>query len=227
MARGKMPGTTPLQRTMNRLRQRGYVVAKVEQWIPRWSSSTCHVCNQTLPPASGPPGVRRDLFGIGDALAISGAETILVQACPMTQMGNHLAKMKTTLIKDPSCLECKKVEKDRDCFGHNAAGLWLAGEIQISEEFMLAACAILDGWTQGDRTLIVQEDKLSRLALAKDTLNASGPRRLELWGWRKLQPRGAKRPKWTESIRNITTDDLDATKGTVPIETIGGKESLF
>jgi hypothetical protein len=68
---------TPTQRTMDELRKRGYMVGRVEQWIPA---------------AHG--GFRKDLFGIIDLLAISGELTLGIQVCG-TAWSAHVDKLKT------------------------------------------------------------------------------------------------------------------------------------
>ncbi len=68
---------TPTQRTMDELRKRGYMVGRVEQWIPA---------------ARG--GFRKDLFGIIDMLAINENITLGVQVCG-TAWSEHVRKITT------------------------------------------------------------------------------------------------------------------------------------
>ena len=68
---------TPTQRTMSVLRERGFTVGRVEQWIPA---------------ARG--GFRKDLFGIIDLLAINENITLGVQVCG-TAWSEHVDKLKT------------------------------------------------------------------------------------------------------------------------------------
>ena len=60
-----MAGLTPTQRTLRALRARGLVCAIVEKW------------NQY----AGPHGIRQDLFGIIDVLALGPDGVIGVQSC--------------------------------------------------------------------------------------------------------------------------------------------------
>ena len=62
---------------MDELRKRGYMVGRVEQWIPA---------------AHG--GFRKDLFGIIDLLAISGDLTLGIQVCG-TAWSAHVRKITT------------------------------------------------------------------------------------------------------------------------------------
>ena len=68
---------TPTQRTMATLRDRGFTVGRVEQWI--------HA-------ARG--GFRKDLFGIIDMLAINENITLGVQVCG-TAWSEHVKKITT------------------------------------------------------------------------------------------------------------------------------------
>ena len=66
---------TPTQRTMATLRDRGFTVGRVEQWIPAPHG-----------------GFRKDLFGIIDLLAISADITLGVQVCG-TAWSHHVQKL--------------------------------------------------------------------------------------------------------------------------------------
>ena len=73
-----MPKLSPTQRTLALLRERGYLVAVVEKFNP-------HV---------GPFGIKQDLFGFGDVLALRKGEILLVQ----TTSGDNLSKRVTKII---------------------------------------------------------------------------------------------------------------------------------
>jgi hypothetical protein len=68
---------TPTARTMQYLRRWGYLVDVVERWIPR-------------------ANVRRDLFGIGDLLAVTMDEPpLLVQCTSLANVSARVAKAQT------------------------------------------------------------------------------------------------------------------------------------
>jgi hypothetical protein len=67
-----MSGKSPTQRSLEKLRQDGYVCQIVEKWNPH-------------------ARIRQDLFGIGDILAIRDTETLLVQT---TSRGNVNARIR-------------------------------------------------------------------------------------------------------------------------------------
>jgi hypothetical protein len=69
---------TPTQRSIALLKARGYTTAIVEKFNP-------HV---------GPFGIRQDLFGFGDLLAIRKGEVLLVQ----TTSGSHLSNRITKIV---------------------------------------------------------------------------------------------------------------------------------
>jgi hypothetical protein len=70
--------TSPTQRSLALLRERGYLTAVVEKFNP-------HV---------GLHGIRQDLFGFGDLLAIRKGEVVLVQ----TTSGGNLAQRVTKIV---------------------------------------------------------------------------------------------------------------------------------
>ena len=71
---------SPTQRSLVRLRKLGFLAAVVEKWNP-------HV---------GPHGIRQDLFGIGDVLAVHARDRIflLVQATTAGNISSRLRKAK-------------------------------------------------------------------------------------------------------------------------------------
>lgn len=71
---------------MEYLRKRGYLVGKTEHWQKIWN-----------PRPGGPPGVRVDLFGILDAIAIgpedaAAMHTVGLQATSGANTGSHIQK---------------------------------------------------------------------------------------------------------------------------------------
>jgi hypothetical protein len=67
-----MSGKSPTSRSLEKLRQDGYLCQIVEKWNPH-------------------ARIRQDLFGIGDILAIRDTETLLVQT---TSRGNVAARVR-------------------------------------------------------------------------------------------------------------------------------------
>ena len=149
--KGRITQGTYAAKTMERLRKDGWLNAKVERWVqfgrddPRTSGGE----NAKARTFKGPPGIRVDLFGIGDVLAIKDAATLLVQCCSMDRMADHLAMLYSKLIEDPRCEGCRVPKKDRTCKGHLASMLWLAGGTRTLE---------LWGW----RTLLVKPGGVAR-----------------------------------------------------------------
>ena len=74
-----MAKTSPTQRSIALLKERGYLTAIVEKFNP-------HV---------GPFGIRQDLFGFGDLLALRKGEILLVQ----TTSGDHMAERVTKIVE--------------------------------------------------------------------------------------------------------------------------------
>jgi len=70
--------TTPTQLSLAHLRQGGWTVDICERWVP-----------------NGAPGggVRRDLFGLVDLVALRGSETMGVQTTSASNVAAHLRKM--------------------------------------------------------------------------------------------------------------------------------------
>ena len=70
---------TPTARTLQQLRRDGYTAGVVEQWIPRVN-------------------IRRDLFGVGDVLAVrSGEGPLLIQCTSGAHHANRIAKAKSEI----------------------------------------------------------------------------------------------------------------------------------
>lgn len=73
-----MSGLSPTQRTLQALRRRGLPAAVVEKW------------NQY----AGPHGIRQDLFGIIDVIALDHTRGVIgVQACAGSGYQAHLRKL--------------------------------------------------------------------------------------------------------------------------------------
>lgn len=69
-----MSKTSPTQRSLQRLRDQGYRVAIVEKWNPH-------------------AGIRQDLFGCIDLLAIGNGETVAVQTTSASNMAARVTKL--------------------------------------------------------------------------------------------------------------------------------------
>jgi hypothetical protein len=70
---------TPTGRTLQELRRDGYTPAVVEAWIPRLN-------------------IRRDLFGVGDVLAVrSGESPLLIQCTSGDHHANRVTKAKAEI----------------------------------------------------------------------------------------------------------------------------------
>jgi hypothetical protein len=72
---------SPTQRSIALLKTRGYTTAIVEKFNPH----------------AGPFGIRQDLFGFGDLLALRKGEILLVQ----TTSGSNLSKRVTKIADSP------------------------------------------------------------------------------------------------------------------------------
>lgn len=122
----KKPSTTPTQRTLRLMRQKGYRSAVVEKWIdfhgegktlrraadifgvPRISKQLRHSAARREKSERGPPGVRKDLYGIGDVIGIRWERTLLVQCCAMSAFSAHVTTILTApLPVESGCDLCK------------------------------------------------------------------------------------------------------------------------
>lgn len=147
--KGRITQGTYAAKTMERLRKEGWLNAKVERWVQFGPDDSRRASTNPKARTKGPPGIRVDLFGIGDVLAIKDEGTLLVQCCSMDRMADHLAMLYSKLIEDPRCEGCRVPKKERTCKGHLASGLWLAGGTRTLE---------LWGW----RTLLVKPGGVAR-----------------------------------------------------------------
>jgi hypothetical protein len=69
---------SPTQLSLAHLRRNGWIADICERWVPN----------------GGPgPGVRRDLFGLVDLVAVRGSETMGVQTTSASNVAAHLRKM--------------------------------------------------------------------------------------------------------------------------------------
>ena len=75
-----MSSVSPTSRTLALLRKKGYATAIVERWLQH----------------AGPFGMRQDMFGIIDIVAIKPGRTIGVQSCG-SAFSNHHAKLLKSL----------------------------------------------------------------------------------------------------------------------------------
>lgn len=69
-----MSGASPTTRSLALLRSEGYLAEVVERWVPG-------------------ANVRRDLFGIGDVVALRGSETLLVQTTSASNVPARVTKI--------------------------------------------------------------------------------------------------------------------------------------
>lgn len=74
---------TPTQRTLRWLRDQSYAAEVVERWIPRARRGE----------AESRSGVRRDLFGFADIVALRRDAGIVAVQCFSTAWTQHVAKM--------------------------------------------------------------------------------------------------------------------------------------
>mgnify|MGYP005820298399 CR=1 FL=1 len=74
--------SSPTERSLKALRDGGWIAQVVEKWIPV--------------PAHPAGGVRKDLFGFIDIVAIRGNVTLGVQACRANDIPARLAKIRET-----------------------------------------------------------------------------------------------------------------------------------
>lgn len=79
-----MSGLSPVQRTMRALRERGTICAVVEKWNPY----------------GGDHGIRQDLFGILDIIALDPVRGVIgIQACSQSS-ASHLRKIKEDKVQE-------------------------------------------------------------------------------------------------------------------------------
>jgi len=74
--------TTPTQLSLAHLRQAGWIVDICERWVPNGGRGV---------DAGG--GIRRDLFGLVDLVAVRDGETLGVQTTSAANVAAHLSKM--------------------------------------------------------------------------------------------------------------------------------------
>jgi|SRR5262252_5427617 len=75
-----MSRLSPTQRTLALLRERGYLAVVVEKFNSRVGSY----------------GIKQDLFGFGDVLAIKKGEILLVQTTTGAHLSNRVAKVQSS-----------------------------------------------------------------------------------------------------------------------------------
>jgi hypothetical protein len=72
-----MAGTSPTQRSMALYKKHGYQCGIVEKF------------NSNI----GPHGIRQDLWGAVDIIAVAGKHTVGIQACAASGHGSHVTKL--------------------------------------------------------------------------------------------------------------------------------------
>ena len=88
--KAKVSRTTPSMRTKRALDSIGYLNANTEQWI--------RIPNSPI------GGIRRDLFGFCDRLAIGGGELIFIQCTVQDRASEHVEKL---LANEPARKICE------------------------------------------------------------------------------------------------------------------------
>lgn len=103
--------TSPTQRTLAELRKRGYMAAVVERW------------NQFA-------GIRQDLFGLIDVLAVGNGETVGVQCTS----GDHVADRVQKIADSDKVAVLRKAGWKIVVHGwrKSAAGRWVLREVDCS-----------------------------------------------------------------------------------------------
>lgn len=85
-----MAKTTPTQRTLKYLREMGYRAEVVEKWV-RFGSAK--VPAGTNSPGRASPGIRKDLFGFADIIAMKPGLGIVAVQCFSTDWNGHIEKI--------------------------------------------------------------------------------------------------------------------------------------
>ena len=78
---------TPTARTLKALRAAGHEAEVVEKWV-RFSKPGNDL------KLTGTPGVRRDLFGFADIVALKDGHIVGIQCCSMSTRAAHLKKIR-------------------------------------------------------------------------------------------------------------------------------------
>lgn len=88
-----MAKTTPTQRTLKYLRDLSYRAEVVERWV-RFGSAK--VPAGTNSPGRASPGIRKDLFGFADIIALRPGLGIFAVQCFSTDWNGHIEKLMGT-----------------------------------------------------------------------------------------------------------------------------------
>jgi len=88
--------TTPTQRSLAHFRKLGYWAEVVEKWVPMPGGPPCPACHRPLPRPGGPPGIRKDLFGWVDIVALDPVTGTLT-FCQTTSGSNAPARVAKTM----------------------------------------------------------------------------------------------------------------------------------
>lgn len=84
------------QRTLRWCEKKLWLAGVVEKWLPN-RQEACPICQAT----TGKGGVRKDLFGFIDLVAIDGAQGVVaIQVCATSSMASRLNKIRTVCSKE-------------------------------------------------------------------------------------------------------------------------------
>ena len=99
---------SPTERALRYLRASDYSAGVVEQWVPMFGAEPR--------PGGGNPGVRRDLFGCIDIIAVhEDGQTLAIQCTSVGGMSDRYRKMRgLEPIKATDEKKRKRLEKQRD-----------------------------------------------------------------------------------------------------------------
>lgn len=121
--------TSPTQRTLQHLRREGWICQVVEQWVPMGRSG----------------GVRRDLWGFVDILALKSGTTLAIQCTSKGEVSKRERKIRGTqpLPEDP--VERSRLEEQNARIGRALTECWAAGwQVEVW------------GWEKGARVPVVR-----------------------------------------------------------------------
>lgn len=109
----KKKGKSPTQRSLEYLRKAGYLPAVVEKWNPH-------------------AGIRQDLYGFIDVVAIRRDETLAVQAC--SGAGGDPAERVRKISEHPNVARVREANWRImvHAWRKNAQGRWVLREIDVS-----------------------------------------------------------------------------------------------
>ncbi len=193
---GRKPSKSPTQRTLDRLRQNGYRAIVVEKWVDHHDPST--VLNRAA-----------------DILARSPGPTVIVeqlryQAKVRQKAGPPGVRIDAFGIGDVLAISPASTLLVQAC---SASTLAAHVAKLMTEPLPLKGCELCDPYIERVKELkrakirITLRFRCLKHLAAVEWLNGPG-RRLEVWGWRALSPRGTKRVKWEPNVRVMTKTDI-------------------